>query len=455
MRDNEQNAKSDNVINSEREQQVAVRRARQRGSSRAANMKLIVTGALLLTGGLLVVAIAGPSAALQIFGVTPVETQRTSQIDLKVDKEANEPVKLDFVVPADPVIEKPEEDPNRALNEKLRALQEQIALMERNRQPGVSNEQIKKMLSDYNASVARQLETQRKEMAEENARLKAEADQANELRRRAEEVARQQEESLKQMKDLDQKQRESDAVIVDEGEDDVPLDDDRETGDLSEELDRNKRFLKANADSVVETSVSEDLTEPSSMVVQGTIISAVLETAIDTSLPGSLRAQITEPVYSFDGSRIMMPEGTILIGEFNNDVKLEQKRVMIAWNRAVTPEGKSIALGSIGTDRLGRSGTLGNVDNRYFKKFGAAALISTITAVPTLLEASGGDSDSENGSGTNVTINPGAEAAGEIGNGIGGQASEVLGEYLSLPPIIRVPQGEEIRIFVNRDLLFT
>ncbi|SCY90337.1 TrbI/VirB10 family protein [Rhizobium sp. NFACC06-2] len=455
MRDNEFSASSENQINLERDQQVADRRARQRSDAGGANRKLIMTGALLITGGLLVVVIAGPSAALQIFGVTSVETQRTSQIDLKVDKEANEPVKLDFVVPADPVIETREENPNVGLSEKLKELQAQIALMERNLQPGASNEQIKKMLSDYNASVTRQLETHRKEMAEENSRLKAEADQANELRRRAEEAARRQEEVLKQMRDLDQKQRESDAVVVDEGDDDDSLANDPETDDLTVELDGNRRFLKTNAKSVVETSISEDLTEPSSMVVQGTIISAVLETAIDTSLPGSLRAQITEPVYSFDGSRVVMSEGTILIGEFNNDVSFEQKRVMIAWNRAVTPDGKSIALGSIGTDRLGRSGTLGNVDNRYFKKFGAAALISTISALPTLLEASGGDSDSENGSRTNVTINPGGNAASEIGNGIGSQASEVLGEYLSLPPLIRVPQGEEIRIFVNRDLLFT
>ncbi|PSS60631.1 conjugal transfer protein [Ensifer sp. NM-2] len=454
MQDNEQGANPDDVASPDREQQVAARRARQGGNGKAGNTKLVITGALLLTGAALVIVVAGPSAALRIFGITSVDTQRTSQVDLSVGREANETVKLDFVVPAEP-IEPPKEDPSRALNEKIKALQDQILQMERNRQPGVSDQEIKKMMADYNASVAQQLENQRKEMAAENARLKAEAEQANELRKRAEEAARLQQEALKQMKDLDQKQRESDAVIVDEAKEGVSLGNGGDTGDLANELDSNKRFLKTNANSVVETSVSQNLTDPSSMVVQGTIISAVLETAIDTSLPGSLRAQITQPVYSFDGSRIMMPEGTILIGEFNNDVKLEQKRVMIAWNRAVTPEGKSIALGSIGTDRLGRSGTLGNVDNRYLKKFGAAALISTISAIPTLIEAgTGGGRDSE-GSGTTLNINGRSEAASEIGSGIGDQASDVLGEYLSLPPIIRVPQGEEIRIFVSRDLLFT
>jgi type IV secretion system protein VirB10 len=184
--------------------------------------------------------------------------------------------------------------------------------------------------------------------------------------------------------------------------------------------------------------------------VQGTIISAVLETAIDTQLPGNLLAQVIEPVYSFDGSRVMMPAGTILIGQFRNDVDLAQKRVLIAWNRAITPDGQSVALGSTGTDTLGRAGTEGNVDNRYGTKFGAAILVSAITALPQAIAASSRSSSS----GTTVNVGGGSQLASQVGTQVGGQASGVLDQYLSLPPVIRVPQGEEIRIFVNRDLVF-
>jgi type IV secretion system protein VirB10 len=187
-------------------------------------------------------------------------------------------------------------------------------------------------------------------------------------------------------------------------------------------------------------------------VVQGTIISAVLESAIDTELPGNIRAQVMRPVYSFDGSRVLMPSGTILIGQFNDNIDIAQKRVLIAWNRAITPEGKSIALGSIGTDTLGRSGTTGNVDNRYATKFGAAILISAITVAPSMLASSRGGGESA--SGTTVNVGAGNRLASGIGDTVGEQGSGMLKKYLSLPPVIRIPQGEEIRIFANRDLVF-
>jgi type IV secretion system protein VirB10 len=159
-----------------------------------------------------------------------------------------------------------------------------------------------------------------------------------------------------------------------------------------------------------------------------------------------------QPVYSFDGTQVLMPSGTILIGQFNNDVDIAQQRVLIAWNRAITPEGKSIALGSIGTDTLGRSGTIGNVDNRYATKFGAAILISAITAAPAALAGhQGGRADS---SGTTINVGGGGKLASSVGDTVSGQGNDMLKKYLSLPPVIRIPQGEEIRIFANRDLVF-
>jgi type IV secretion system protein VirB10 len=90
------------------------------------------------------------------------------------------------------------------------------------------------------------------------------------------------------------------------------------------------------------------------------------------------------------------------------------------------------------------------VDNRYGTKFGAAILVSAITALPQAIAASSRSSSS----GTTVNVGGGSQLASQVGTQVGGQASGVLDQYLSLPPVIRVPQGEEIRIFVNRDLVF-
>lgn len=436
----------------EREVLLDERRTRQTGSPKGAKKAKLMVLALIGGATFLLIVVAGPSGVLKLLGVIGDDGRQTSSVDMEVDREKNAQTKLDFVVPGSPEAKKAEPvDPNLAWNERFKEMQDKLLEMERNRTPEISAGEIREMLSSYNETVTRRLEEERKAMAAENARLRAEAQRAEEERRRAEEEARQRALSSKERTEIDKKQRESDSVIVDDGNNAGGQQMAGADDALSADLDKNERFLKSAASSVVQTSVSQRLMDPSRMIVQGAIISAVLETAIDTQLPGNIKAQVMRPVYSFDGSRVLMPAGTMLIGQFSNDVDLAQKRVLIAWNRAVTPDGKSIAIGSTGTDTLGRAGTLGNVDNRYGTKFGAAVLISAITAIPSALSSRTSSSDSGS-SGT--TVNIGDQVANNTGSNVSDQANGVMQQYLSLPPIIRIPQGEEIRVFVNRDLVF-
>jgi len=92
-------------------------------------------------------------------------------------------------------------------------------------------------------------------------------------------------------------------------------------------------------------------------------------------------------------------------------------------------------------------------------KFGAAAVISAITIAPSMIADSIGGNDS-NRSGTTINVGgstgggSGQAIASSVGGSLGEQTNGVMEKYLNLPPVIRVPQGEEIRIFVNRDLVF-
>lgn len=431
----------------ERSGLVNARRARQtRGTSGAKNARLIMSACLMGGSAVLFFAVAGPTAALKVLGIGRDNDQAVSKVDMEVEKDSHRPVHLDFAVPASTEPEKKELDPNEAWEAKIKALQDQIAELERKKQGSVSSGEIEALITRYNENTKRQFEDERKAMTEENARLRAAAERAEEERQRAEEAGKLQSGELKERQKLDKMQRESRSVVVDAA--DAPAgvtDSDKSAPDQNQ----NARFLKTTASSTFQTSVSRRLPDPSHTVVQGTIISAVLETAIDTELPGNIRAQVMEPVYSFDGASVLMPSGTILIGEFNNDVNLAQRRVLIAWNRAITPSGQSIALGSTGADTLGRAGAEGNVNNRYGTKFGAAILISAITTLPSIL--SNRNSQSEFGTTSKVG---GGQVAGQMSDTASDQASGVLDKYLSLPPAIKIPQGEEIRVFVNRDLVF-
>lgn len=220
---------------------------------------------------------------------------------------------------------------------------------------------------------------------------------------------------------------------------------DGETG--IRELSQNEQFLSTTAAKGFETSKASQLNDISNIIVQGTIISAVLETAINTELPGNIRAQVTQSVYSFDGQTVLMPAGTRLIGTYNSEISIAQKRVLVAWNRAITPEGKSVKLTATGTDRLGRAGQNGNVNTRFFQRFGTAALISSIGAIPAFLA----NDDTTSNSSTSAA----SDVAQNVADDLKDTTEDVLEEYLSLPPIISVPQGTLMTVLVNQDLDFT
>jgi len=210
-------------------------------------------------------------------------------------------------------------------------------------------------------------------------------------------------------------------------------------------LSSDAQFVR-DAGRPVQVQRAEIIVNPSNTVTQGTMIQAVLETAIDSTLEGPIRGLVTTDVVAYDGSRILIPRGSRLIGSYSADVETGQNRLLVAWERIIMPDNQSVQISSFGGDALGRSGTTGRVNNHFFRRFGAAALISTISAIPSLLE----DDSSDGG----VTISTGGsnDAATGVSDALGGATDSAIGQYVSMPPTITVNQGTRITVMVDRDL---
>lgn len=203
----------------------------------------------------------------------------------------------------------------------------------------------------------------------------------------------------------------------------------------------DEAFLRAGA-KAAEVRQASVIANPSRTVVQGTLIEASLETAISTRLAGNVTALVSHDVWSFDMSRVLIPRGSRLFGRYDSDVSAGQRRVLIAWDRIVTTDGQSVTLAAYGTDRIGRSGLPGKVRTHFLQRFGTAALISVIGAVPTLAAAKYADDEVA------------ADTAENVGTDLGNAVNEVMADYLSIPPTISVDQGAVVMIRVDADLEF-
>src|SRR6201999_2730281 len=117
-------------------------------------------------------------------------------------------------------------------------------------------------------------------------------------------------------------------------------------------------------------------------VKAGTVIPAALLTAINSDLPGEIIAQVTEPVYDHvTGRTVLIPQGSRLIGQYDSQIAYGQERALIAWNRIVMPNGRSINIGSMeGADLSGASGLRDQVDG-HFWQLARGILLSTVFSV--------------------------------------------------------------------------
>lgn len=197
--------------------------------------------------------------------------------------------------------------------------------------------------------------------------------------------------------------------------------------------------LTANSSDVARASQMYNL---GLVVPQGTVIDATLETAIDSDLPGSVRGVVSRDVRSFDGSRVLIPRGSKLIGQYKSAVAAGQSRAFVVWTRIIDPSGVTIDVASPATDRLGRGGLDGKVDTHFFRRFGASILLSVVNAGATALA----NSAANNGNTTFVITSP--TQANQV-------AEAVLQKQIDIPDTIRVAQGSAVQVFVARDLDFS
>lgn len=179
-------------------------------------------------------------------------------------------------------------------------------------------------------------------------------------------------------------------------------------------------------------------------VKMGGIIPGILQTGINSDLPGSMTAIVREDVYdTVSGRYLLIPKGTRVIGKYSSFISFGQSRVLVVWQRLIFPNGKSINLDNFeGADMSGYSGLVGDVDNHTLKLLQGVVLASVLGAAAGIVDDRGDDRGSwRNGAG---------RGAGEEVITIG---ETMAGRLLAVQPTIKIQPGTRFNIMVNSDLV--
>ena len=206
-------------------------------------------------------------------------------------------------------------------------------------------------------------------------------------------------------------------------------------------------FLRSRAaESNYSPAVRTPVVSPYEMKA-GTVIPAVMVGGINSDLPGQIIAQVSENVYDTKtGRHLLIPQGSKLVGTYDNAVTMGQSRVLVAWNRVIFPDASSLDLNMMpGSDQGGYAGFKDRVNNHYGKIFGSALMLSLFSAGVQLSQPR---ADSVL---TNPTV--GQTATGAVGQQLGIVGEQLMQRNIRIQPTLQIRPGYRFNVSVTKDLV--
>lgn len=209
-----------------------------------------------------------------------------------------------------------------------------------------------------------------------------------------------------------------------------------------EPANRQVAFLNQSSDHL--TTSPERLQAPASpyLIEAGNVIPAALISGLRSDLPGQVTAQVSQNVYdSLTGKFLLIPQGSRLIGQYDNAIAYGQNRVLLAWSRLILPNGRSLILDKpSAADTQGLAGLNDRTDYHWSGMLQAAAL-STLLSVGAEAGSSDKDSDIVRAlrSGT-------ADSISRTGQ-------QVVERQLNIQPTLTIRPGFPVRVILTRDLV--
>nr|WP_246505723.1 TrbI/VirB10 family protein [Coralloluteibacterium stylophorae] len=192
------------------------------------------------------------------------------------------------------------------------------------------------------------------------------------------------------------------------------------------------------------------LYRPSTLLLRGTYIRCILQSRVISDFPGYTSCLVTEPVYSVDGKRLLLPRGSKVQGSYGADDMIGD-RVAIVWDRITTPTGLDINMRSPGVDMLGSAGNAGHYSAHWGQRIASSLLISIVSDVFKYAAAESGPQQTSIANGA-VVQNPYESNTARTLERIANAAAD---QAMRRPPTATINQGTIVNVYVARDIDFS
>ncbi|MBN9261658.1 MAG: TrbI/VirB10 family protein, partial [Hyphomicrobium sp.] len=181
-------------------------------------------------------------------------------------------------------------------------------------------------------------------------------------------------------------------------------------------------------------------------LMAGTVIAASLVTGLNSDLPGFVIAQVTENIFdTVSGRYLLLPQGSRLIGKYDNVVAFGQERALVIWQRIILPDGSYVVIDSLpATDTGGYAGLADQVDLHTWQLLKGVALATVLGVGSELVFGGiGGSGDSDLIRALQLSTQSTTNRAGQ----------RLVERHLNVQPTITVRPGWPLRVIVHKDII--
>jgi type IV secretion system protein VirB10 len=182
------------------------------------------------------------------------------------------------------------------------------------------------------------------------------------------------------------------------------------------------------------------------VIYEGLTLDTVLMNRLDGDAVGPVKVLVSNPVYSHDHQHVLIPEGTIVLGEARKIGSAgigQQRRIAVAFHRLLMPDGYSVDLDQFhGLDQIGEEGLKDKVNNHYMQIFGTSIALGVIAGAAQISQG-----------GSNLTSSGPQSFTNGAASSVSQSATSILDHFIQIPPTITIREGHRVKVYFTQDLL--
>lgn len=194
-----------------------------------------------------------------------------------------------------------------------------------------------------------------------------------------------------------------------------------------------------------EVNIDSAVGEPY-VIYEGLTMDTVLMNRLDGDAVGPVKVLVSNPVYSHDRQHVLVPDGTIVLGEARKIGSVgfgQQRRLAVVFHRMIMPDGYSVDLDQFhGLDQIGEEGLKDKVNNHYLEIFGTSIALGVIAGAAQITQGGG----VYGGSGSQVFTNGAASSVSQ-------SATTIMDRFMQIPPNITIREGHRVKVYFTQDML--